>query len=109
MMPNLHALIESHTPITIDTVLELHALVLGNIHPTAGQFRTQVVYIRGSHLVPPHSTQVPGLMQQWVAWLSDEGLCCNPVVRAAIAHHGFVTVHPFEDGNGRTGRLLLNL
>jgi Fic family protein len=61
------------------------------------------------YLVPPPSSQVPSLMQQWVAWLTGEGVRYEPVVRAAIAHHGFVAVHPFEDGNGRTGRLLLNL
>jgi fido (protein-threonine AMPylation protein) len=105
----VRVLVESHAPITIETILALHALVLGNIHSTAGQFRTQAVYIRGSDLMPPHSGQVPGLMREWVAWLSGEGLRYDPVVRAAIAHHGFVAVHPFEDGNGRTGRLLLNL
>jgi len=49
------------------------------------------------------------LMDQWQRWLENEGLKYPPVVRAAIAHHGFVSVHPFEDGNGRTARLLLNL
>ncbi len=102
-------LVESHAPITIDMILALRALVLLSIHPAAGQFRTQAVSIRGSDLVPPHSTRVPGLMREWVAWLSSEGMRYDPAVRAAIAHHGFVAVHPFEDDNGRTGRLLLNL
>jgi hypothetical protein len=48
-------------------------------------------------------------MREWATWLAEEGRQYPPVVRAAIAHHGFVAVHPFEDGNGRTGRLLLNL
>jgi hypothetical protein len=48
-------------------------------------------------------------MDQWVSWLSHEGLKYHPVVRAAIAHHGFVAVHPYIDGNGRCSRLLLNL
>ena len=105
----VRTLVESQAPITMETILALHALVLGTIHPTAGRFRTQAVSIRGSDLVPPHSGQVPALMREWVSWLSSEGLRYDPVVRAAIAHHGFVAVHPFEDGNGRTGRLLLNL
>jgi Fic family protein len=70
---HLRTLVESHAPVTLDMILSLHALVLGNIHPTAGQFRTQAVSIRGSDLVPPHSSQVPGLMREWVAWLSGEG------------------------------------
>src|SRR5260370_6390936 len=48
-------------------------------------------------------------MAQWVSWLSHEGFQYHPVVRAAIAHHGFVAVHPYIDGNGRCARLLLNL
>jgi hypothetical protein len=51
-------------------------------------------------------------MRQWVAWVNNaarESAHGSPVVRAAIAHHGFVMVHPFEDGNGRVSRLLLNL
>lgn len=48
-------------------------------------------------------------MQQWVEWIEGEGLEYEPVLRAAIAHHGFEAVHPFIDGNGRVGRLLLNL
>lgn len=48
-------------------------------------------------------------MHEWVDWISGSGLIYEPVTRAAIAHHGFEAVHGFEDGNGRVGRLLLNL
>jgi Fic family protein len=48
---HLRTLLERHAPITLDTILELHALVLGAIHPTAGQFRTTAVSIRDSDLV----------------------------------------------------------
>jgi hypothetical protein len=51
-------------------------------------------------------------MRQWVAWVNAatrDSRQYHPIVRAAIAHHGFVAVHPFEDDNGRCGRLLLNL
>jgi len=44
-----------------------------------------------------------------VAWIDGSGQDYEPVVRASIAHHGFEAVHPFADGNGRVGRLLLNL
>lgn len=104
----LTQLVEGATPITVDIVLRLHALVLHDLHELAGQWRQQSVYIRGSDLHPPPSDQVPALMEQWVAWLEQEGQSYHPVVRAAIAHHGFVAVHPFIDGNGRVSRLLLN-
>lgn len=48
-------------------------------------------------------------MDARVAWLDGEGRQYEPVTRAALAHHGFLGVHPFLDGNGRTARLLLNL
>ncbi len=105
----LLALVERNTPITVETVLRLHALVLHDLHETAGLWREQSVYIRGSHHMPPPASQVSLLTMQWTKWLDGEGLTYPPVVRAAIAHHGFVAVHPFIDGNGRTARLLLNL
>jgi len=47
---------------------------------------------------------------QWVRWLSsDQALRYDPVTRAAISHHDFEAIHPYTDGNGRVGRLLLNL
>lgn len=105
----LSRLIDQSTPITLQTVLRLHTLVLHDLHETAGQWREQPVHIRGSDLRPPPANQVPTLMAQWVHWLESEGVTYHPVVRAAISHHGFVAVHPFIDGNGRCARLLLNL
>jgi fido (protein-threonine AMPylation protein) len=106
----LQQLTERGTQISVDTILDLHRLVLHDLNPTSGQFRQQPVYIRGSDLVTPHSSQVPQLMRQWVAWVNDTGGGTDdPVVRAALAHHSFVMVHPFEDGNGRVSRLLLNM
>jgi fido (protein-threonine AMPylation protein) len=107
----LRQLTDRGAHISIETILELHILVLHDLNPTAGQFRQQPVYIRGSDLVTPHSREVPHLMRQWVSWVNNAGEHTNydPVVQAAIAHHGFVMVHPFEDGNGRVSRLLLNM
>lgn len=105
----LRSFVEHSPPITLETVLRLHSLVLHELNETAGQFRQTQVFIRGSEHRPPPSRQVPTLMMQWIRWLDGEGMNYHPVVRAAIAHHGFEAVHPFEDGNGRTGRLLLNL
>lgn len=101
-------LVEGAAPITGDTILWLHSLVLHDLNEMAGKWRQQPVYIRGSDLRPPPAERVPALMMQWVAWLEQEGQAYHPLVRAAIAHHGFVGVHPFIDGNGRVSRLLLN-
>jgi Fic family protein len=105
----LRRLAEGRTPITLDTILRLHTLVLHDIEESAGTWREHAVYIRGSDLRPPDASLVPELMRQWVRWLTDEGTHYHPIVRGAISHHGFVAVHPFVDGNGRCSRLLLNL
>ncbi len=73
------------------------------------RYDTVPVYIRGSNMTPPPARDVERLMSEWVAWINGVGLEYDPVTRATIAHHGFEAVHGFEDGNGRVGRLLLNL
>lgn len=103
------SLIDTSAQITRETILTLHQLVMEKILETRGQFRKVPVYIRGSNMTPPPAREVERLMHEWVTWLSQEGLQYEPVIRATIAHHGFEVVHPFEDGNGRVGRLLLNL
>ncbi len=102
-------LADAATPLTTDTILHLHQFVMQQILPRAGYWRTGPVTVRGVALVPPAAHQVPQLMEHWVAWVNGPGRDYEPVLRAAIAHHGFEAVHPFEDGNGRVGRLLLNL
>ena len=97
-------------PITVETVQKLHYLVMEKIDPDAGELRKVQVYIRGANFTPPLAKDVPLYLSQWVQWLtSDVASRYNPVTRAAIAHHDFEAVHPYTDGNGRVGRLLLNL
>lgn len=103
------ALADAHTPLTVETVLDLHRLVTDRILEESGQFRRGAVSIRGSQLTPPPARELSALMGRWIGWLDGEGRLYEPVTRAAIAHHGFLAVHPFLDGNGRTARLLLNL
>ena len=102
-------LVEKSERITRDTILTLHHLVMDKILESKGRFRTVPVYIRGSNMTPPPADQVERLMREWLAWINGAGLEYDPVIRAGIAHHGFEAVHGFEDGNGRVGRLLLNL
>lgn len=103
------ALVDASEPVSITTILDLHRLITAQILDEPGQFRRGAVSIRGSQLTPPPAREVPGLMDGWVAWLDGAGRAYEPITRAVIAHHGFLAVHPFLDGNGRTARLLLNL
>lgn len=102
-------MIEQPEPITREIILTLHRIVTDKILEQKGQFRTASVYIRGVVLTPPPAREVEQLMQEWVTWVNSAGLKYEPITRATIAHHGFEAVHPFFDGNGRVGRLLLNL
>ncbi len=99
-------------PITQETILTLHQLMMSGILDEAqtGAWRTVPVYIRGSNMTPPPARDIPRRMCEWEQWVNGEqGQQYDPITRAAIAHHGFEAVHPFPDGNGRVGRLLLNL
>jgi fido (protein-threonine AMPylation protein) len=96
-------------PIRRDTVLVLHRLIMEGIDETAGRFRNGPVYIRGGRSTPPPAGQVERLIGQWLQWIEGPGMDYPPIIRAAVAHYDFEAIHPFFDGNGRTGRLLLNL
>lgn len=102
-------LVDRRAAMTRETILSLHSMVMDRILEAKGRFRTVPVYIRGANMTPPPPSQVESLMREWVAWVDGQGQDYEPVIRAAIAHHGFEAVHPFVDGNGRVGRLLLNL
>jgi Fic family protein len=103
------ALVEKREPITLETILALHRVVMDKIMDKPGIFRTAPVYIRGAVMTPPPTREVETYMHQWVNWINSEGLVYEPIIRATIAHQGFEGVHPFLDGNGRVGRLLLNI
>ena len=96
-------------PITRGTILDLHRMIMTGIDDSAGRFRTGAVYIRGARMTPPPASQVDRLIDSWLEWTNGPGLDYSPLVRATVAHHDFEAIHPFFDGNGRTGRLLLNL
>jgi Fic family protein len=98
---------------TVEGLRQLHTTLMGE-DPIAGQIRTRQNWVgaglsggpRQAHHVGPPPEAVPALLDDLVAFInapSDE----NPLVRAAIAHSQFETIHPFPDGNGRTGRALL--
>lgn len=86
-------------------IIELHDLIKP-YHPQRGGWRAQQVYIRGAEHIPPSAREVPRYMEEWARYVNKES--GDPIERAAQAHAGFEAVHPFLDGNGRTGRLLLN-
>lgn len=100
---------KSHQFITEDDILSIHKLILnGIIDVWAGKYRQTQVYIRGTSLDLPRPAEVPILMRKFVEWLGDRQ-AEHPVKVASDAHFKFESIHPFVDGNGRVGRLLMNL
>lgn len=102
--------------ITVDVLLEIHRrLLLGTrLENHGGRIRIEQNWIGGSSynpcsaaFVPPPPENVQSLLEDLCSFSNDDSL--PAVVQAAIAHVQFETIHPFVDGNGRTGRVLIHL
>jgi Fic family protein len=102
--------------VTLERMIDVHRVLLGNspnVH-IGGQVRTVQNWIGGNDynpcgadFVPPPEEEVEALLQDLCQFCNDETL--PPLVHAAIAHAQFETIHPFIDGNGRTGRALIQV
>ncbi|MBN1208190.1 MAG: Fic family protein [Myxococcaceae bacterium] len=105
----IESLAKAETPLGEQDVRAIHTLVLRGIEPeNAGAYRHINVRISGTEHIPPDALHVPERMREFGAWLASDKPE-HPIVVSAIAHAWFETIHPFVDGNGRTGRLLANL
>ncbi len=108
--------------ISEETIKQIHFMVMDGILPESatGKYRTCNVGISQASVTPPHYLRVPELMRELVSDLNNkiEPLKTAPRTRESLAkkiqtvafsHYIFVRIHPFEDGNGRTGRLFADL
>lgn len=97
-----------------DAILAMHRALLGTTEPEwAGKWRAVQNWIGGSDwsphgamFVPPHPDRVPAAIHDLERFLARDDL--PALVQAAVAHAQFETIHPFPDGNGRTGRALVH-
>jgi Fic family protein len=94
-------------------VLDLHELVVRDtlaegLDDQIGKYREVQVYIRGVDWMPPSPEDVPLDMRELFRWYSINKEKLHPLILASYFHTGFETIHPFVDGNGRVGRLLMN-
>lgn len=91
-------------------LLSMHELILKNIDVSyAGRIREVMVRIVGANFVPPSPKKVSDLLDELILFINENPLHLDPVILATIFHHQFVWIHPFVDGNGRTGRLAMNI
>jgi Fic family protein len=94
-------------------IYKLHKLVVENtlrkeLENQIGCYRNIQVFIRGREWMPPKPTEVPNEMKALLSWYSKNKKKLHPLIVASYFHIAFETVHPFVDGNGRVGRLLMN-
>lgn len=92
-------------------IKDIHNIVLRGISQhEAGLYRTLDVQAAGTEHVYPSHLKIQELISDYIGWLnSPDAKTLHPVEYAAEAHYRFVSIHPFRDGNGRVGRLLMNL
>jgi Fic family protein len=109
----MKAAIEASEDLSVDSLLQMHRTLMFQADPeNAGRLRDQAVWIGGSNLGPhgadyiaPEASAVPDLMSDLIAF--SRRLDLPAIAQVALAHAQFETIHPFTDGNGRTGRALV--
>lgn len=100
-------LVQDGTPFSEKIIKQIHTLVLMDRAEDRGVYRRIPVKIMGAHHTPPEPMLVPEQMTGLIAEFSQSKL--HPLESAALFHLKFEGIHPFIDGNGRTGRLIMNL
>ena len=110
-------LLEEGLPLSLRLFREVHGVLLTKgrgSHQTPGEFRRSQNWIGGTRpgnaaFVPPPAEEVPECMSTLELFLHDQPEPTPVLLKAALTHVQFETIHPFLDGNGRLGRLLITL
>ena len=99
----------------LKVVFEAHARLMGNKLQEASPVRDQAVWLDSptnrpetAEFVPPIGPAIGAALQDWAEYVTNPPPL-PPLIRAALLHYQFLTIHPFIDGNGRAGRLLVLL
>ena len=106
-------ILKTKKDISKEFILRLHELVVKDtlkdeLKSQIGKYRTLQVYIRGADWLPPKPEEVPKEIGSLLSWHTKNKKNLHPLILSAYFHSAFETIHPFVDGNGRVGRLLMN-
>ena len=104
-------------PLSSRLIREIHAELMKGVrgkNKQPGEFRTSQNWIGGSNIndaifVPPPFAKIPELMSDIEMFIHNPKTLLPDLLKIALIHYQFETIHPFNDGNGRTGRLLITL
>jgi Fic family protein len=104
----LYNLINGNEKLSRRSLLELHQILMTGVENiNGGVFRKSNVQIKGSNHTPPDWITVDDHIDELFNWYNSESTI-YPIIKATILHHWLTWIHPFEDGNGRMSRLMLN-
>lgn len=103
--------LDSDIEFSTQLICEIHSIAFSELYDWAGKWRTASVIV--GQLIPPEPTQVVQLMYQFIDNLNykiNNATTLEDKIGCLIfAHYEFIRIHPFNNGNGRTGRIIMNL
>lgn len=103
--------LKSELPLSLRLLRDMHRILMTGVRgqeKTPGEFRNlQVIIGRNRRFIPPPPELVPQCLHDFELYLNTENTSFDPLIKCFLSHYQFESIHPFSDGNGRVGRLLL--